>query len=83
MASLSLKRIAALLLLPLSIVPVGLLGPSVLRAPITLLHEFEGDVVRLNPFAVASAQAAEEPGPLSAALAPLLARTKDPEGVPA
>jgi hypothetical protein len=43
-----LGRIVALLLLPLSIAPVLLLGPSVLRAPVTLGHEGWGDVQRLE-----------------------------------
>lgn len=43
-----LGRIFALLLLPLSIAPVLLLGPSVLRAPVTLAHEGWGDVQRLE-----------------------------------
>jgi hypothetical protein len=43
-----LGRIVALLLLPLSIAPVLLLGPSVLRAPVTLAHEGWGDVQRLE-----------------------------------
>jgi hypothetical protein len=38
----------AMLLLPLSIVPVLLLGPSVLRAPVTLGREAWGDVQRLE-----------------------------------
>ncbi len=41
-------RIFALLLLPLSIAPVLLLGPSVLRAPVALAHEGWGDVQRLE-----------------------------------
>ncbi len=41
-------RIFALLLLPLSIAPVLLLGPSVLRAPVALGHELWGDVQRLE-----------------------------------
>jgi hypothetical protein len=41
-------RIAALLLLPLSIAPVLLLGPSVLRAPVALAHEGWGDVQKLE-----------------------------------
>jgi hypothetical protein len=43
-----LGRIVALLLLPLSIAPVLLLGPSVLRAPVALGHEAWGDVQRLE-----------------------------------
>ncbi len=43
-----LGRIVALLLLPLSIAPVLLLGPSVLRAPVALAHEGWGDVQRLE-----------------------------------
>jgi hypothetical protein len=43
-----LGRIFALLLLPLSIFPVLLLGPSVLRAPLALAHEGWGDVQRLE-----------------------------------
>jgi spore germination protein YaaH len=54
----SLKRVLAMLALPLSIAPVLLLGPSLLRAPVTLLHEVEGDVARLNPFATDAAFAA-------------------------
>jgi hypothetical protein len=41
-------RIIAMLLLPLSIAPVLLLGPSLLRAPVTLAHEGWGDVQRLE-----------------------------------
>jgi hypothetical protein len=47
-ASEVLGRIFALLLLPLSIAPVLLLGPSVLRAPVALAHEGWGDVQRLE-----------------------------------
>jgi hypothetical protein len=43
-----LKSVFALLLLPLSIAPVLLLGPSVLRAPVALAHEGWGDVQRLE-----------------------------------
>lgn len=43
-----LGRIFALLLLPLSIAPVLLLGPSVLRAPVAVAHEMWGDVQRLE-----------------------------------
>jgi hypothetical protein len=43
-----LGRIFAMLLLPLSIAPVLLLGPSVLRAPVALAHEGWGDVQRLE-----------------------------------
>jgi hypothetical protein len=43
-----LGRIVAMLLLPLSIFPVLLLGPSVLRAPLALAHEGWGDVQRLE-----------------------------------
>jgi hypothetical protein len=38
----------AMLLLPLSIFPVLLLGPSVLRAPVTLGREAWGDLQRLE-----------------------------------
>jgi spore germination protein YaaH len=48
----------AMLALPLSIAPVLLLGPSLLRAPVTLAHEIEGDLRHMNPFAVQSAFAA-------------------------
>lgn len=51
----SLKRIVALSLLPLSIAPVLLLGPSVLRAPWTLAREVEGSLRQLDPFAVQAA----------------------------
>jgi hypothetical protein len=44
----SLGRICAMLLLPLSIAPVLLLGPSVLRAPMALGHEAWGEVQRLE-----------------------------------
>jgi hypothetical protein len=44
----SLGRVLAMLLLPLSIVPVLLLGPSVLRAPVALSREAWGDVQRLE-----------------------------------
>lgn len=40
----SLGRILAMLLLPLSIAPVLLLGPSLLRAPVALFHEAWGEV---------------------------------------
>jgi len=43
-----LGGVFAMLLLPLSIVPVLLLGPSVLRAPVTLGREAWGDVQRLE-----------------------------------
>jgi hypothetical protein len=43
-----LKSVLTLLLLPLSIAPVLLLGPSVLRAPVALAHEGWGDVRRLE-----------------------------------
>ena len=46
----SLGRVFAMLLLPLSIAPVLLLGPSVLRAPVTLGHEAWGDVQRLEQY---------------------------------
>jgi hypothetical protein len=44
----SLRHILAMLLLPLSIAPVLLLGPSLLRAPVALFHEGWGEVVRLE-----------------------------------
>ncbi len=44
----SLRHILAMLLLPLSIAPVLLLGPSVLRAPVALSREGWGDVQRLE-----------------------------------
>jgi hypothetical protein len=40
--------VLAMLLLPLSIAPVLLLGPSVLRAPVALAHETWGDIQRLE-----------------------------------
>jgi hypothetical protein len=43
-----LGGVLAMLLLPLSIAPVLLLGPSVLRAPVALAHETWGDVQRLE-----------------------------------
>jgi hypothetical protein len=43
-----LGGVLAMLLLPLSIAPVLLLGPSVLRAPVALAHEGWGDVQRLE-----------------------------------
>ena len=43
-----LGGVFAMLLLPLSILPVLLLGPSVLRAPVTLSREAWGDVQRLE-----------------------------------
>ncbi len=43
-----LGGVLAMLLLPLSIVPVLLLGPSVLRAPVALSREAWGDVQRLE-----------------------------------
>ncbi len=56
----ALKRIVAMLLLPLSVAPVMLLGPSLLRAPLTLAREIEGDLRHFDPFAVQSAFA-EQP----------------------
>jgi hypothetical protein len=44
----SLGRIFAMLLLPLSIAPVLLLGPSVLRAPVVLFNQAWADVQRLE-----------------------------------
>jgi hypothetical protein len=44
----SLRRVFAMLLLPLSIAPVLLLGPSVARAPVTLAREGWGEVQRLE-----------------------------------
>lgn len=44
----SLRRIFAMLLLPLSIAPVLLLGPSLLRAPVALFREAWGDAQRLE-----------------------------------
>lgn len=41
-------RVLALALLPLSIAPVLLLGPSVLRAPMAVAHEMLGDAQRLE-----------------------------------
>jgi hypothetical protein len=41
-------RVLALLLLPLSIAPVLLLGPSVLRAPVALAKEAYGDARSLE-----------------------------------
>jgi spore germination protein YaaH len=58
----SLKRVFAMLALPLSIAPVLLLGPSLLRAPVTLFHELQGDVEHLNPFATDTAFAADARG---------------------
>lgn len=43
-----LGGVLAMLLLPLSIVPVLLLGPSVLRAPVALSREGWGDIQRLE-----------------------------------
>ncbi len=43
-----LRSMFALLLLPLSIAPVLLLGPSVARAPVTLAREGWGEVQRLE-----------------------------------
>jgi spore germination protein YaaH len=54
----ALKRVCAMLLLPLSVAPVLLLGPSFLRAPITLAREIEGDLRHFDPFATATAFAA-------------------------
>ena len=59
----ALKRIFAMLLLPLSVAPVMLLGPSLLRAPITLAREIEGDLRRWDPFAVQSVFADSGAGP--------------------
>ncbi|HEY2537142.1 MAG TPA: hypothetical protein VGI24_09200 [Solirubrobacteraceae bacterium] len=44
----SLRHIFAMLLLPLSIAPVLLLGPSLLRAPVALFHEGWGEARRLE-----------------------------------
>lgn len=44
----SLGRIFAMLLLPLSIAPVLLLGPSMLRAPVVLGHRAWADIQRLE-----------------------------------
>jgi hypothetical protein len=44
----SLRHILAMLALPLSIAPVLLLGPSLLRAPVALFHEGWGEVQRLE-----------------------------------
>jgi len=44
----SLGRIFAMLLLPLSIAPVLLLGPSMLRAPVVLGHRAWADMQRLE-----------------------------------
>jgi hypothetical protein len=44
----SLRHILAMLLLPLSIAPVLLLGPSLLRAPVALFGEGWGEVQRLE-----------------------------------
>lgn len=51
----SLRRVVAMLMLPLSVSPVLLLGPSILRAPITLAREVEGSLRQLDPFAVQAA----------------------------
>ncbi len=51
----ALKRILAMLLLPLSVAPVLVLGPSLLRSPVTLAHEIEGDLRQINPFATDTA----------------------------
>ncbi len=59
----ALKRIFAMLLLPLSVAPVMFLGPSLLRAPITLAREIEGDLRHLNPFATETALADTVAGP--------------------
>ncbi len=62
----SLGRVFAMLLLPLSIAPVLLLGPSVLRAPVTLGREAWGDVQRLEQYlqpARSSRPAIARPGP--------------------
>lgn len=44
----SLRHILAMLLLPLSIAPVLLLGPSLLRAPVALFGEGWGEVRRVE-----------------------------------
>lgn len=54
-----LGRIVAMLLLPLSIFPVLLLGPSVLRAPVALSREAWGEAQRLER----SLQPASSPRP--------------------
>ena len=51
----ALKRVLAMLLLPLSVAPVMLLGPSLLRAPLALAREIEGDLRHFDPFAVQAA----------------------------
>jgi spore germination protein YaaH len=56
----SLQRVLAMLMLPLSVSPVLLLGPSILRAPITLAREVEGSLGQLDPFAVQAAFAREQ-----------------------
>ncbi len=64
-------RVLALLLLPLSIAPVLLLGPSVLRAPVALSREAYGEVRsferslrrRLDPPAPLRPPPASTPGP--------------------
>ncbi len=45
---LTLKRIAAMLVLPASLLPVVLLGPGVLRAPRKLIRQAAADVERLE-----------------------------------
>lgn len=57
----SLRRVFAMLLLPLSIAPVLLLGPSVLRAPVTLGREAWGDVRQLERY-LQPARASHPPG---------------------
>jgi hypothetical protein len=55
-----------MLLLPLSIAPVLLLGPSVLRAPVALSREAWGDIQRLER----SLEPAHSPHPHAPAPAP-------------
>ena len=60
-----LGGVLAMLLLPLSIVPVLLLGPSVLRAPVALSREAWGEVQRLER-SLQPARGPRSPQPASA-----------------
>lgn len=53
----SLKRVLAILLLPASIAPVPLLGPTLLRAPRKLWREASAEVQRLQEHSRGSAHA--------------------------
>jgi spore germination protein YaaH len=78
----SLRRVIAMLMLPLSIAPVLLLGPSVLRAPMTLAREVEGSLRQINPFAVQAAFASGAGGGLEYAHASAKGGVSNTKGGP-